>query len=39
MYDSYAEDNSDGKSISTDALEYIQDRKHVHLDINSRDTR
>ena len=37
--ESYADDNSDEGSISTNALEDIQDGSHVHPDINTRDAR
>ena len=37
--ESSAEDNSDGKSISKNALGDIWDGKHVHPNINARDAR
>ena len=39
IYDLYAYDNSDGESISMDALEEIQGGNYVHPNINERDTR
>ena len=37
--DSYADDNSNEKSINADNLEEIQDIKYVHPHINTRDAR
>ena len=39
IYESYAYNNSDYGSISTNALEYIWNGSYVYPDINAIDTR
>ena len=39
IYESSTDNESDDEYISTNALEYIQDEKYVHPDINTRDAR